>query len=116
MGKADHTASERLRLHAVFTKASNPTWSLRKVAKHVGCSHSFVRMWTARDRESGHVHDRPRSGRPHKADAAAVQHVLEAAQLEECNSSADIAAYIQQQLGLTLSKRTVQRILRSNTN
>lgn len=114
MGKADHTASERLRLHAVTTKASNPSWSLRRVAKHVGCSHGLVKKWTARDRQFGHVHDSPRSGRPHKADAAAVQHVLEAAQLEECKSSADIAAYIRQQFGLILHKRTVQRVLRQS--
>ena len=114
MGKAGYTANERLRLHAVNTKASNPSWSLRRVAKHVGCSPGFVRKWIARDRESGHVHNSHRSGRPHKADAAAVQHVLEAAQLEECKSSADIAAYVQKHFDLNLSRRTVQRLLKES--
>ena len=114
MAKADHTASERLRLHAVTTKASNPSWSLRRVAKHVGCSHGFVRKWIARDQQLGHVHDSPRSGRAHKADAAAVQHVLTAANLTECKSSADIAAYVLQHFGLKISRWTVQRLLRKS--
>lgn len=111
MVKADHTGSERLRVHAVTTKAGNPSWSLRRVAKHVGCSHAFVRKWIARDRQFQHVHDLPRSGRPHKADAAAVQQVLQAAKLEECNSSADISAYVREHFGLILSRSTVQRIM-----
>ena len=45
----------------------------------------------------------------HKADSAAAQHVLEAAQLEECKSSADIAAYVQKHFSLQLSRRTVQQ-------
>lgn len=114
MVKAAYTQSERLRLHAVSTKADNPNWSLRRVAKHVGCSYGFVKKWIARDKEFQHVSDLPRSGRPHKADTAAVQQVLQAAQLEECNSSADIAAYVQEQFGLILSSRTVQRLLKDS--
>lgn len=114
MTKADHTASERLRIQAVTIKASHPSWSLRDVAQRVGCSPGFVRYWTARDQQLHHVHDHPRSGRPPKADAAAVQHVLETAQLTECRSSADIAAYVKQHFGLQISRWTVQRLLRAN--
>ena len=47
------TAFEGLWLHAMITNVSSPSWSLRRVAKHVGCSHSFVRTCIARDRQLG---------------------------------------------------------------
>ena len=58
------------------------------------------------------MEDKARSGRPPKADAAVQQHILETAQLPECNSAAAIAATVKQDLDLILSKTTVKRILR----
>lgn len=112
VSKADNTASERLRLHAVHTRINNPEWSVRKIAKHIGCSHGFVRKWLARDQQCGDVRDSPRSGRQCITDAAAVQHILTAAQVEGCNSSADNAAYIREHFALKKHKSTVKRLLK----
>ena len=66
------------------------------------CSHQFVRRWLARHEQSGHVKDKPRPGRPHKADAAAVQQISMAAQLTECFGANNVAAQTQQGLELKL--------------
>ena len=64
--------------------------------------------------QSSNVDDDPRSGRPPVADEAAQQHVLEAAQLSECKSVADIAAKTKQGQRKHLSCSTVRSILTHN--
>ncbi|DBA87898.1 TPA: hypothetical protein ACH3X1_004887 [Trebouxia sp. C0004] len=78
----------------------------------MGCRHGFVKRWVTRHKQLGHVRDSPRSGRPHKASVAAVQHVLMAAQLPECTSAADIAARTKQDVEVQLSRSSVTRILK----
>ena len=102
-------SSQELRFEAVTLHKHHPDWSFRAIGKKMHCSHQFVSRWIARHRESGHVKDQPRPGRPHKADAAAVQHISMAAKLPECFTTNDIA---QQDLGLKLSISTVERVLR----
>ena len=82
----------KLRQEAASCKRWNPDWSYSKIAKHLGCSHSFVSRWVGRNRAYGHVDDKPRSGRPAKADAAAHKQLVMAAQHPECKIAADTAA------------------------
>ena len=107
-------SSHSCRLQTVHLHQHYPTSSFSVIAKKIGCSHAFVSRWVARHQQLGHVKDKPRSGRPQKADTAAVQHVLMAAQLPECSSAADIVARTQQDLQLQLSCSTFTRILRRN--
>lgn len=106
------TASQQLRLKAVHLKQLNHSWSYCKIGKQIGCSHHFVKRWVERHQQFGHVSDQPRSGRPQKADADAVQHICMAAQLPECTSAADIAAHTERALDSKLSCSTVTRVLR----
>ncbi|DBB01725.1 TPA: hypothetical protein ACH3X1_000350 [Trebouxia sp. C0004] len=68
-------------------------------------------LWVTRHKQLGHVRDSPRSGRLHKASAAAVQHVL-TAQLPECTGAADIATRTNQDVEVQSSRSRVTRILK----
>ena len=94
------TDSQKLRLQAVHCKQHNQSWSAAKIGKHIGCSSKFVSRWVERHQQSGSINDKPRSGRPQKADAAAEQYICMAAKLPECCGAADIAAKSQQAIGL----------------
>ncbi len=100
------------RLEAVHLCQHSLSSSTSAIAKQMGCRHGFVKRWVTRHQQLGHVRDSPRSGRLHKATAAAVQHVLMAAQLPECTSAADIAARTKQDLEVQLSRSSVTRILK----
>ncbi|DBB01622.1 TPA: hypothetical protein ACH3X1_000262 [Trebouxia sp. C0004] len=100
------------RLEAVHLCQHSPGSSFSAIAKQMGCRHGVVKRWVTRHTQLGHVKDSPRSGRAHKASAAAVQHVLTAAQLPECTSAADIAAGAQQDVEVQLSRSSVTRILK----
>ena len=102
----------KLRSEAVSLKKHHPTWSCRKIAKHMGCSHTFVIKWVARNEQSGQLEDKHRSGRPPKADAAAVQHIVKAAQQPECSTAADIAAQVEQEEALIFSVSTIRAVLK----
>ena len=106
------TDSQKLRLQAVHCKQHNQSWSASKIGKHIGCSSKFVSRWVQRHEQSGSINDKPRSGRPQKADAVAEQYICMAAKLPECYSAADIAAKTQQATGLKLSTSSVKRLLR----
>ena len=106
------TNSQKLRLEAVHCKQQNQSWSASKIGKHIGCSSKFVNRWDEGYEHFGSVSDKPRSGRPQKADAAAEQHIIMAAQLLECTNSADVAAKTQEATGVKLSPRSVRRLLR----
>ena len=74
----------------------HPDWSFSKIGRKIGCSHSFVSRWVRRDQACEALDDQPRSGRPPKADAAAQQHIVMAAQLPECRTAGAIAAKVEQ--------------------
>ena len=74
------------------------------------CRHAFVSRWVRRYQQSGHVNDQLKLGRPPKANAAAVQHILMVAQLPDCNTADAIAAKTEQVLKLCLSRSTVKRL------
>ena len=112
VSKSSIRSCQERRFEAVALHKHHPDWSLRSIAKKMHCNPQFVSTWVARFEQSGHVKDQPRSGRPHKADAAAVQHVVMTAKLPKCFSAADIAAQTQQDLGLKFSTSTVRRVLR----
>lgn len=87
-------ASEALRLEAVSLCKHHPQWSFQTKANKIGYSYVFVSKWVKRYQQFGQVTDKPRSSRPHIADAAAVQHVVEASQHPECFNAADIASKV----------------------
>ena len=108
------TTHHKLRQEAVILKKHHPDWSFEKIAKKIGCSNAFVSRWVARDQAYGHVADKPRSGRPAKADDAAQKLLVMAAQHPECRTAADIAAKVKQEHELDLSTSSVKRLLRQN--
>lgn len=103
-----------LRQEAAILKRHHPDWSYSKIANKLKCSHTFVSKWVGRDQAFGNVDDKPRSGRPAKADAAAQQQLVMAAQHPECRTAADIAAKSQQDHQQQFSTSTVKRLLRNN--
>lgn len=100
------------RLEAVTPHMHHPCRSFCAIVWKMHCRHQFVSKWVARCEQCTHVKDQPRPGRPHKADAAAVQQVGLTAELPDCFGAADIATQTQQDLGLKHSVSTVTRILR----
>ena len=104
----------KLRQEAASCKRWNPDWSYSKIAKHLGCSHSFVSRWVDRNKAYGHVDDKPRSGRPPKANAAAHKQLVMAAQHPECRTAADIAAKAERDHQQHFSTSLVKRVLRKN--
>jgi len=64
-----------------------------------------------RYQQLGHVNDQLRSGRPPKADAAAVQHILMVSQLPDCNTADAVATKSKQEMEVHLSRSTVKRLL-----
>ncbi len=104
----------KLREQATTLKQFHPDWSFSQIGKKIGCSPSFVSRWVTRNQAGQALEDQPRSGRPPKADAAAQQHIVMAAQLPECRTAGAIAAKVQQDHQLRLSVQTVRRHLRQN--
>ncbi|KAL3147684.1 hypothetical protein ABBQ32_002434 [Trebouxia sp. C0010 RCD-2024] len=107
-------ALQKLREQAATLKKYHPDWSFNKIRKTIGCRHSFVSRWVRRDQACEPLHDQSRSGRPPKADAAAQEHIVMAAQLPECRTAPDVAAKLQQDQHLSLSVTTVKRVLRQH--
>ena len=113
MKKKQHiTSCQERRWEAVSVWKHHQHSSFSVIAKKIHCSHAFVSRWVRRYQQFGHVNDQPRSGRPPKADAAAVQQVLMAAELPECSTVRAIADRTEQDLGVHLSNSTVKRVLK----
>lgn len=89
-----------------------PNWSHQAIAKKIKCSHHFVSRWAVRYEQDKTVNDKPRSGRPHKADATALVHIKHAAKQPGCSTAAAILAKTQQQVELNISLSTAKRLLR----
>ena len=107
-------ACRKVHEEATTLQHHHPDWSFSKIGKKLGCSHSFVSRWVRRDLACEALHDQPRSGRCPKADAAAQQHIVMAAQLPECRTAGAIAAKVEQSDQLKLSVPTVKHHLRQN--
>jgi len=112
MSKQCIKSRQELQFEAVTLHKHHPEWSLCAIVKKMQCSHYFISRRIARYEQFGHVINQPRPGRPHKADAAAVQHICMAAAFPERFSARDIAAQVQQDSGAKFSTSTVKRILR----
>ncbi len=99
----DNLVYRELQEQATALKHYHPEWSFSQFGRKIGCSPSFVSRWVTRDQAGLALDDQPRSGRPPKADAAAQQHIVMAAQLPECRTAAAIAA--KGSAGINNSKR-----------
>ena len=108
------TSRQKLRHEAVALKKHHPDWSHSRIAVRIGCSPGFVSRWVSRDQLCGNVDDKPRTGRPPKADAATQELLTQAAQHPDCRTAADIASKMQQVNQQEYSISTVRRILRQN--
>ena len=104
---------QRRSLEALNLK-KHPEWSHRRIAQRLQCSHTFVSKWLARFAHGALLTDSPRSGTPRKAVAAAVQHIVTAAQHPDCRAAADIAAKVQQDHGLQFIISVVRAVLRGS--
>ena len=93
-------------------KELHPELSYRQIGSKIGKSQTFASKWIRLARLHNSVADQPRSGRPHKLNAKAVQHILAAAKQKQCKSAAAITARVQQKSVLKVSVSTVQRALR----
>ncbi len=105
-------APHQARLKAVHINQLHPKWSLRRIARQIGRSYSFVRKWINIHQLQGTVEDQPRSDMPQKMTAAATQHALAAAQYNECKTAAAIATEVQRQTRQKVSVSTMTRSLR----
>ncbi|DBA91495.1 TPA: hypothetical protein ACH3X1_003126 [Trebouxia sp. C0004] len=96
----------------VDLKELHPELSYRQIGSKIGKSQTFASKWIRPARLHNSVADQPRSGRPHKLNAKAIQLILVAAKQKQCKSAAAITARIQQKSVLKVSVSTVQRALR----
>ena len=90
-------------------KELHPELSYRQIGSKIGKSQTFASKWIRLARLHNSVADQPRSGRPHRLNTEAIQHILAAAKQKECKSA---AAKVQQKSVSKVSVSTVQRALR----
>ena len=108
-GGKNQPATHKQRWQAVNLKEVHPELSYRQIGK----SQTFASKWVRLARLHDSVADQPRSGRPHKLNAEAIQHILAATKQRQCKSAAAaITARAQQKSVLEGSVSTVQRALR----
>ena len=86
--------------------------SFRQIGSKIGKSQTFASKWIRLARLHNSVADQSRSGRPHKLNAEAIQHILAAAKQKECKIAAAITAKVQQKSVPKVSVSTVRRALR----
>jgi transposase len=110
--------SERIRMVLL----SDRRYSVPQIAAIFECGEATVRDWLARFAAAGlaGLYDRPRAGRPRKADAAARETIRQ--QLERSPAAAGygfgfwtvatLCGHLSQRLGLALSPALVRRVLR----
>jgi len=109
--------SERIRMVLLASRG----YSSAQIAAIFECEEATVRHWLERyqaEKESG-LQDRPRSGRPRKADSAAqqvIRHTVERVPQEAGHpfgywTTGTLAAHLAQTAGVRLSAATVRRVL-----
>jgi transposase len=104
---------------------SSRGYSLAQIAAIFECEEATVRQWLERYQQEGDsgLQDRPRSGRPRKADLVArtvIRHVVEQTPPDlgygfTCWTVATLAAHLAQRLPVPLSAATVRRVLHALT-
>ena len=110
--------SDRIRMVLLASRG----YSLAQIAAIFECDEATVKRWVGRyqqDGESG-LQDRPRSGRPRKADAVARHALCQAVEQTPAQlgyrfgywTTGTLAAYLAQRVGICLSAATVRRLLR----
>ncbi len=110
------------RIHMVLLSARG--YPVGRIAEVFECDEDTVRQWLRRFEAQGveGLRDRPRSGRPRKADAAAqaeIVRLVEEAQPERYGlllgfwTVATLGAHLAQQAVATLGESTVRRVLRA---
>jgi transposase len=110
--------SERIRMVLL----SSHGYSLAQIAAIFECDEATVKRWVERYQQEGEsgLQDRPRSGRPRKADAvarSALRHAVEQTPAQVGYrfgywTAATLAAHLAQRVGISLSAVTVRRALR----
>jgi transposase len=113
---------ERIRMVLLASRG----YSVAQIAAIFECEEATVRRWLERYQAEGvsGLQDRPRVGRPRKADAVArtvIRHVVEQTPAElgygfTCWTCATLAAHVAQMLPLRLSAATVRRVLQALTS
>jgi transposase len=113
--------SERIRMVLLSSRG----YSVAQIAAIFECDEATVRHWLERyqaEKESG-LQDRPRSGRPRKADPAArplIRHEIERPPAESGHpfgywTTRTLAAHLAQTAGVCLSAASVRRMLHELT-
>jgi transposase len=107
------------RLHMVLL--ADRGYSVAQIATLYECSEATVRQWLGRFEAGGvaGLRDRPRSGRPRKADAAARARIRRTVEQPPagagygfgCWSVVTLCGHLAERLGLVLSRATVRRVL-----
>jgi transposase len=97
-------------------------YSLAQIAAIFECDEATVKRWVERYQQEGEsgLQDRPRSGRPRKADAVARSALCQAVEQTPAQlgyrfgywTTVTLAAHLAQRVGLCLSAATVRRALR----
>ena len=111
-GAKNLPAAHKQRWQAVNLTELHPELSYRQIGSKIGKSQTFASKWIRLARLHNSVADQSRSGRPHKLDAKAIQHILAAAKQKHCKCAAAITARVQQKSVLKVIVSTVQRALR----
>jgi transposase len=97
-------------------------YSLAQIAAIFECEEATVKRWVERYQQEGEsgLQDRPRSGRPRKADAVARSALCQAVEQTPARlgyrfgywTTGTLVAYLAQRVGISLSAATVRRLLR----
>jgi transposase len=110
--------SERIRMVLLASRG----YSLAQIAAIFECEEATVKRWVERYQQEGESgrQDRPRSGRPRKADAVARSALSQAVEQTPARlgyrfgywTTVTLAAHLAQRVGVCLSAATVRRALR----
>jgi transposase len=97
-------------------------YSLAQIAAIFECDEATVKRWVERYEQEGEsgLQDRPRSGRPRKADAVARSALCQAVEQTPAQlgyrfgywTTGTLGAHLAQRVGISLSAATVRRLLR----
>jgi transposase len=114
--------SERIRMVLLASRG----YSLAQIAAIFECDEATVKRWVERYQQEGEsgLQDRPRSGRPRKADAVARSALCQAVEQTPAQlgyrfaywTTGTLAAHLAQRVGICLSAATVRRMLRLLTS